>query len=235
MSLAWHAIHDNLLHSSRTLTFQRHFDLIRHTGAGLAALGDPAALLDALHRQTASADSKNDCLKSLVRAAQGDWAEADTALTLLLLALWPGLDAIRRRSLRRRIGAPADITSEILARATEALRRLDLGRVNWIAATVLKNIERDMIRDTRSDAHRQRVTSTTVPEDVADERPEPTLFHQCAAQRLMQALGAYGNILSNRGDEWYRPHIPTAARLLGGVTAGTPLESPLAPILAAIR
>ena len=170
MSLAWHAIHDNLLHSSRTLTFQRHFDLIRQTGAGLAALGDPAALLDALHRQTASADSKNDCLKSLVRAAQGDWAEADTALTLLLLALWPGLDAIRRRSLRRRIGAPADITSEILARATEALRRLDLGRVNWIAATVLKNIERDMIRDTRSDAHRQRVTSNTVPEDVADER-----------------------------------------------------------------
>ena len=42
--------------------------------------------------------------------------------------------------------------------------------MNWIAATVLKNIERDMIRDTRSDAHRQRVTSNTVPEDVADER-----------------------------------------------------------------
>jgi aminoglycoside/choline kinase family phosphotransferase len=72
-------------------------------------------------------------------------------------------------------------------------------------------------------------------EQVADERPEPTLFHQCAAQRLMQALGAYGNILTHRGDEWYRPHIATAARLLGEVTAGTPLESPLAPVLAAIR
>ncbi len=170
MSLAWHAIHDNLLHSSRTLTFQRHFDLIRRTGVVLAALGDPAALLDAQHRQTASPDSKNDWLKALVRAAQGDKAEADTALTLLLLALWPGLDAIRRRSLRRRIGVPADITSEILARATEALRCLDLRRVNWIAATVLKNIERDMIRDTRSEAQRQRATSSTVPEDVADER-----------------------------------------------------------------
>jgi RNA polymerase sigma factor (sigma-70 family) len=170
MSLAWHAIHDNLLHSSRTLTFQRHFDLIRRTGVGLAALGDPAALLDALHRQTASPDIKNDWLKALVRAAQGDKAAADTALTVLLLALWPGLDAIRRRSLRRRIGAPADITSEILARATEALRCLDLDRVNWIAATVLKNIERDMVRDTRSEAQRQRVTSNTVPEDVADER-----------------------------------------------------------------
>lgn len=72
-------------------------------------------------------------------------------------------------------------------------------------------------------------------EDITDERPEATLFRQCAAQRLMQALGAYGNILKNRGDEWYRPHIATAARLLGEVTAGTPLESPLAPVLAALR
>jgi aminoglycoside/choline kinase family phosphotransferase len=72
-------------------------------------------------------------------------------------------------------------------------------------------------------------------EDISDERPEPTLFLQCAAQRLMQALGAYGNILNSRGDEWYRPHIATAARLLGEVTAGTPLETPLAPVLAATR
>ena len=72
-------------------------------------------------------------------------------------------------------------------------------------------------------------------EEIADERPEPTLFHQCAAQRLMQALGAYANILKNRGDEWYRPHIATAGRLLGKVTADTPLETPLAPVLAALR
>ena len=72
-------------------------------------------------------------------------------------------------------------------------------------------------------------------EEFADERPEPTLFHQCAAQRLMQAMGAYGNILKNRGDEWYRPHIATAARLLEEVTAGTLLEPALAPVLAEIR
>jgi N-acetylmuramate 1-kinase len=72
-------------------------------------------------------------------------------------------------------------------------------------------------------------------EDIADERPLETLFHECASQRLMQALGAYGNIVKNRGDEWYRPHIQTAARLLGEVTVGTPLEAPLAPVLAAIR
>ncbi|RYD45812.1 MAG: hypothetical protein EOP85_08665, partial [Verrucomicrobiaceae bacterium] len=72
-------------------------------------------------------------------------------------------------------------------------------------------------------------------EDIADERPQQTLFHECAAQRLMQALGAYGNIVKNRGDEWYRQHIATAGRLLGEVTVGTPLEAPLAPVLSAIR
>jgi N-acetylmuramate 1-kinase len=49
----------------------------------------------------------------------------------------------------------------------------------------------------------------------------------------MQALGAYGNILANRGDEWYRPHVATAARLLDEVTAGTALEPALKPALAA--
>jgi N-acetylmuramate 1-kinase len=71
-------------------------------------------------------------------------------------------------------------------------------------------------------------------EEIADERPETTLFHQCAAQRLMQAMGAYGNIVKNRGDEWYRQHIAPAARLLEAVTSGTPLEKPLAPVLGAI-
>lgn len=71
-------------------------------------------------------------------------------------------------------------------------------------------------------------------EEISEERPEPTLFRQCAAQRLMQAMGAYGNILKQRGDEWYRPHLATAARLLGEVVAGSPLEKPLTPVLEAL-
>jgi aminoglycoside/choline kinase family phosphotransferase len=70
-------------------------------------------------------------------------------------------------------------------------------------------------------------------EDIADERPEPSLFHECATQRLMQALGAYGNIVKNRGDEWYAQHVATAARLLSEVTKGTALEQALDPVLAA--
>lgn len=80
----------------------------------------------------------------------------------------------------------------------------------------------------------EREQLLTLWEEIADERPLETLFHECAAQRLMQALGAYGNIVKNRGDEWYRPHIATAARLLGVVTSGTALEAPLAPVLGKI-
>ncbi len=68
-------------------------------------------------------------------------------------------------------------------------------------------------------------------EEIADERPEPGLFYECAAQRLMQALGAYGFIVKTRGDEWYLPHMTTAARLLAKAVAGTPLEKALEPVL----
>lgn len=68
-------------------------------------------------------------------------------------------------------------------------------------------------------------------EDIAEERPIPQLFHECAAQRLMQALGAYGKILADGGDEWYRAQIPAAVRFLTEVTADTPLAPLLAPAL----
>jgi aminoglycoside/choline kinase family phosphotransferase len=71
-------------------------------------------------------------------------------------------------------------------------------------------------------------------EDISDERPEHRLFAECAAQRLMQALGAYANIVRNRGDEWYRQFIPVAAASLREVVADTEIERVLEPVLAAI-
>ncbi|MGJ8633578.1 MAG: phosphotransferase family protein [Luteolibacter sp.] len=68
-------------------------------------------------------------------------------------------------------------------------------------------------------------------EEIADERPETSLFHKCAAQRLMQALGAYGNIIENKGDDWYRQHIPVAISSLLHVIKDTEIEDALAPIL----
>jgi aminoglycoside/choline kinase family phosphotransferase len=68
-------------------------------------------------------------------------------------------------------------------------------------------------------------------EDITEERPIPQLLRDCAVQRLMQALGAFGNIVENFHNDWYREHIPTAARILGEVIADSEFEEVLAPFL----
>jgi RNA polymerase sigma-70 factor (ECF subfamily) len=87
---------------------------------------------------------------------------------MLMLALWPGLDAIRRRSIWRKIGSADEVASDLLARTTEAVRGLDLGRVNRIAATIMRNVERDMIRARQRDAACEHLASGADPDEVMD-------------------------------------------------------------------
>ena len=68
-------------------------------------------------------------------------------------------------------------------------------------------------------------------EEITEERPIPQLLRDCAIQRLMQALGAYGNIVTNFENDWYRPHIPTATQLLKEVIADSEFEEILNPFL----
>lgn len=166
MSIAWHEIRDHLMLSSSTLNFQRNFEALRRTSEPLAHFADPAALLDTLHVGSRSPDEKNRLLVALVGAAQSGGAVSDCALTLMLLALWPGLDAVRRRSIWRRVGTGDEVASEILARASETIRGLDLQRVNWIAATILRNIERDLIRTRQREDRHQSLRSETDPDEI---------------------------------------------------------------------
>jgi len=70
-------------------------------------------------------------------------------------------------------------------------------------------------------------------ENVSDERPIEKVLHDCAAQRLMQALGAFAKIHheSNNKDEWYKEMIPAGVHQLKKVIRGTDLEEALMPIL----
>ena len=42
-------------------------------------------------------------------------------------------------------------------------------------------------------------------------------FNLCAVSRLMQALGAYGNLSLNKGKDWYRQFVPAALKNLATV------------------
>ena len=184
MSIAWHEIRDHLMLSSSALNFQRNFEALRRINEPLAHFADPAALLDTLQVGSRGPDEKNRILVALVRAAQSGDEAADCALTLMLLALWPGLDAVRRRSIWRRVGTGDEVASEILARASEAIRGLDLQRVNWIAATILRNIERDLIRTRqREDRHQGLRSEADLNEILADGEvlsgdASPKLLHR---------------------------------------------------------
>lgn len=68
-------------------------------------------------------------------------------------------------------------------------------------------------------------------EQISEDRPSEGMLRDCATQRLMQALGAYGNLVENAHNEWFEQHIPTAARLLNEVITDTPLHGVLAPYL----
>ena len=183
MSFAWHEIRDHLMFSSSTLVFQHTFDDLRRSSGPLAHFADPAAVLDTLHVGCRAPDDKNRLLVALVAAAQSGGAASDCALTLMLLALWPGLDAVRRRSIWRRIGTGDEVASEILARASETIRGLDLRRVNWIAATILRNIERDLIRTRQREDRHQTLRSEADPDEipadggVPEANASPALLH----------------------------------------------------------
>jgi DNA-directed RNA polymerase specialized sigma24 family protein len=169
MSFAWHEIRDQIMQSASTLNFQRSFDAIRRDRDQVVPFRDPTALLDALHQKAGSPDQKNLILVGLARAAHSEGHTGDCALTLMLLALWPGLDAIRRRCIWRKVGTGDEITADILGRTTEAIRGLDLQRVNWIAATILRNVERDILRAHQREAGRQNLRSETEPDEIAAE------------------------------------------------------------------
>jgi len=51
-------------------------------------------------------------------------------------------------------------------------------------------------------------------EEVSGHPLDPDLMRKCALQRLMQALGAYGNIVHNQKNDWYAQHITPAMEML---------------------
>lgn len=164
MCYSWSGIRDDLIRSSTTLQSQRDYRAMRTAEPVLQPYADTAALLGALHHGHLDHETRNAILAALVRASQEGDRIADLALRVLLLALWPGLDAIRGRCLRRRVGSRDEIASELLARTTEQVQTLDLRRVNRIAATVLRNVERDLLRAAHRETARQQSCAALEPD-----------------------------------------------------------------------
>ena len=64
----------------------------------------------------------------------------------MILALWPGLDAVRYRFWRDWPQERDDLADDILARIAIGIRYLDVASVQKVAATLIMNTERDIRR-----------------------------------------------------------------------------------------
>lgn len=130
---------------------------------------DIGAVIASLHHPDQDRRRKNLVLFALVCAAQKNDETRDTAQTILLLALWPGLCGVRRR-LMPLFGDDADLLStEIMGRCCAAIATLDLAAVSQVAATILMNLERDLRRRRIRDA-RLMPTAPDIFDAMIDER-----------------------------------------------------------------
>lgn len=183
---SWTALHASLLARSARLSFHTDFRIIRSRDATLAGFADAGALLTFLHGQQGTSDDRDAILRALVVAAQRDEASAGAARELMLLVLWPGMDAIRGR-LGRHFRDRDELAGAILAEMSLAIRRLDLAKVRRIAATLLLNVRRDLVRTLKSDgqraAHRVELT-----DDLPDDRP--SIDHEGRLAALVPGLEA---------------------------------------------
>lgn len=171
MPFSWNSIHQSLVRSYSTLTFSRAFATMHDQHPALARFTDVGALLDHLHHGPASADEKNDILAALISVAQSRSAASDTAVTVVLLALWPGLDAMFHR-LSRRVEMVDELPSLVLDHAVDQVRRLDLHAVQRIAATILMNVERDVARMDLRERNTRRLSVELDPDLIGDNGPD---------------------------------------------------------------
>ena len=118
------------------------YEGLRSRFAGLQPLTRPIDVVAAVSHEV-DMDARDKILRPLAHVA-GERSVRPLAQALLMLCLWPGLDAIfRRRFVLFR--DPGYLATEIADHFSLALQRLDLRRVACLTATLVRNTERGIL------------------------------------------------------------------------------------------
>lgn len=167
MRSEWEALHRGLVQSIGTKEAERNFKTIKRTFAVLEKFESPEALVAHLASTGGDLDEKDRALTALVLSARADDV-ARLATALLLLGLWPGLDAAFGRRVRFRRREPGEVAADLISCFTNQVRRLDPTRVHRVAATLVRNTERDVMRaSVRESRRRARMPDVSI--EVAEE------------------------------------------------------------------
>jgi|GEM_PF-467140 len=151
MRASWSALHTSLIRTLNLRSSQADFQMMRQACRELAEVGSIPSLLERQHARDADPVARFAVIRALVTAAQSGQRYRSTAHLMVIVALWPGLEAVLWRLARGFPDARDDLPAEIVARIGEAVLTLDLDRVTTVTATLLRNLERDIRRSLIAD------------------------------------------------------------------------------------
>jgi DNA-directed RNA polymerase specialized sigma24 family protein len=147
MRASWSALHLSITRILNRSLSDAEFQLMRQDHPDVAPFASIATLIEHQHAHGGDPAAKFRVVRTLVVAAQSDRRYRSTAHVIVIVSLWPGLDAVLWRLTRGFPAARDDLPSEILARFGEATLAIDLNKVTAVVATLLRNVERDIRRD----------------------------------------------------------------------------------------
>jgi len=183
MRAHWEALHAGLVRSVRSLKHGLLFDRLRERHEALGRFADATSLLAHLTSRDGDLDEKDLIYASLVESAQARSATGELAIAILMLGLWPGLDAIYRRCFHLFDGeeAAAELTSEISAQLAAVVDRANLTQIRRVAATLVLNTKREII-DARHRLWKGDALYDELPED--DQLVDAGASAQCGPSDL---------------------------------------------------
>ena len=187
MSFTWSGLHGGIFSATLRRSFHLQMQRLRMRHAALECFPDAAALLRHQHGEGPSLDARNAVLRALVEAVQARGDALDAAQTLLILSLWPGLDAARMRLRRRWRGSAAEIDADLVADLINVAGSLDLRLVTRVAATLLRNVERDLGRRLARQAGRR---ARAVSFDPAESAAAEAMVSRAALHRIWHGAEA---------------------------------------------
>ena len=95
MRATWSALHLSLLATLNRKSSEEAFERLRQGSDILRVFPCVADVVAHQHGASGTPQTRNDTLRELIVAAQTRALESPVAVLVLLVALWPGLDAAR--------------------------------------------------------------------------------------------------------------------------------------------
>jgi hypothetical protein len=141
----WEALRSGLMRSIQSRTAIEGFERVKREATAVAPFGEPAAVVGHLAHPGGDLDEKDRVIGELA-AVVGRDVEGQIATSILLLGLWPGLDAVFNRKAPLFRGRAGDLGGEIIQRFVAEVHRLDLTRVTRVTATLVRNTERRLLQ-----------------------------------------------------------------------------------------